>query len=124
MDALRHDAHYLDRDNLARGAKRLLGRPDNRRLFELCGSADIREIDLACKFMLRAFGPALRKAGERWEELSLSWPVPRGAHVALAARLVAFVRPLLAGGGAAFRTASLPLGEDLDVLTLSFVRIA
>lgn len=116
-----HDAHYLDRDNLVRTAKRSLDTGDNKRLYWMC--KETRTIQLACQLMLKAFGPKLKNERGDWKEMSVSFAIPHGTYRVLAEFLAQYVRPFLAGGGLAFRTAELPVDDDLGVITLSFVRI-
>lgn len=118
---LRHDAHYLDSAELASKVRRSLDSGDNRRIFELCGSEDPLDVGRAVEAMVTAFRAPLLKAGGRWGELSLTFAVPRGSHRRIADALHATADPAFSASYG-FRTASMPLAEDLDMLTLTLKR--
>lgn len=122
MTGLRHDAHYLDRDSLSAKVKRVLDKPDNKRLYAMCGHESLVVVDTAAKFMLQSIGKALIRAGGKWTEVSVSWPIPPGCFQRLSDRLKFWWEigrgPVKEG----LRIAAVPIDEGLFALTLSLVR--
>lgn len=121
MKLLRHDAHYLDVAELAAKVRRSLDNGDNRRIYEMCGSANPAGVRKAVEAMVAAFRAPLAAAGGKWGELSLTFAIPRGAHRKIASVLHEMADPAFTASYG-FRAASVPLAEDLDMLTLSLRR--
>lgn len=119
-----HGAHFLDADNLVPTAKRMLDIGDNRRLYGLCVSGDHDKVAFA---FIKAFEEPIRRAGAKWPELSLSFPIPHvdalGMPVfqPLSERIHRWA-DLCSSGRYGFRIAGCPHDTDLHVLTMTLVK--
>lgn len=118
----RHDAHYLDKQNLSSAVKKSLDRPGNRRLYDMCLGSDA-DLDVVVNNMLTMLNRALETAGPKWSEISLSWGIPQGTFQRLGNRFCVWTTGWEGPKSTALRIASVPLAEDLEIISLSFVRL-
>lgn len=122
-----HGAHWLDSDNLVRPAKRMLDVGDNRRLYDLCMNGMPGDLDKVAVSFIKAFNEPLRRAGSKWPELSLSFPIPhydslgKDVFQPLSA-LVQKWAETCSSGRYGFRIAGCPYDTDLQVMTLTLVK--